>query len=105
MYSIDTPRGKFNDCLYFKQEDYDKLSISELERLKQERCQRWLDIVEAESNKDEEEPTEEELTKQESDLDQQIAALQSQKMEVSEKISSVKINKIGKLDNGEQIQA
>lgn len=41
-FSVDTPRGRYTDNLYFTQEEYKNITQQEIDAMKQARVNKWL---------------------------------------------------------------
>lgn len=88
MFTVDTRRGKYQDALYFDRAVYDSLDPNELERLKQERVDKWLRFIDESSTAEPVEPTKEQLEEESRLVDEQIEQLQFKKTEINTAISA-----------------
>jgi len=71
-----TSHGEYNDALYFTQEEHAKTEQKEIDKLKQERVDNWVYLLEHPTPYVE--PTEEELTKYKEELQRQIDEVTAQ---------------------------
>lgn len=89
-FSEKTKYGTFSDALYYTQDEYAKLSKDDLAKVEQGRVDNFIAAVET-PNPEAKELTAEELDAQDKAIDEQIATLQSQKVDIQAKISAISI--------------
>jgi hypothetical protein len=89
QFSEDTEVGKYNDALYFTQEEYEQLTQKQIDAIKKQRVDNWVNIIKTPVIQKEQ--TKEELQIQEQQLINQKASIESQLSEVSSKISAIQV--------------
>jgi len=81
-FRVNTPKGTYQDALWFTKEEYDKKTQAEIDVMKQERIDKWIKIVST--------PTPE-LTLE--DIQREIDNQQSMVVETTNKIQELQIQK------------
>jgi hypothetical protein len=78
---------EYSDAIYYTQEQYSKLDLDAHEAIKKERIDNWKNAIE--NPPAAVEPTKEQLEAEQVSIDEQVAALQARKTELTDKISTM----------------
>lgn len=68
-FEVETKYGVYKDCLYFEDEKYKSLSEDEIEKMKQDRVNAWISVIETPVT---EENTKEQLISEQAYLEKRL---------------------------------
>ena len=87
IFTQDTERGVYRDALYYPIDKYFEVTKEDLEKVKNERVNNWLNLIN--NPPAPVAPTKEEMEKEQVQIDEKILELQARKATVGEQISAI----------------
>ena len=100
----ETEKGQFNSALYYTVDEFEALTEKQLTDAKKDRVDAWVAHVTTESAKIPDVPTEEELNEEKARLEEEIAEIDKQKLELTDKQHGELQHKNRKNDNLQSVQ-